>query len=90
MNEMDGPSVFVTGATGSVGSAVVAHLASKGQRVVAAVRNDSAVDFAAGVAKRPFAFSGDADTMKRALEGCDRLFLMRPPPSKMSSAICSR
>ncbi|WP_217583694.1 SDR family oxidoreductase [Microbacterium sp. GbtcB4] len=80
MNEMDGPSVFVTGATGSVGSAVVAHLASKRQQVVAAVRNDSAVDFAAGVAKRPFAFSGDADTMKRALEGCDRLFLMRPPP----------
>lgn len=75
------PAVFVSGATGSVGSAVVAGLLEKGERVIAAVRDASAGEtLPAGADPRVFEFSADAEAMRRALEGCDRLFLMRPPP----------
>lgn len=75
------PAVFVTGATGSVGSAAVSHLLDRGQRVVAAVRTaEDAPRLPSGAEARVFEFGGDFEAMSAALEGCDRLFLMRPPP----------
>ncbi|TDN92288.1 SDR family oxidoreductase [Microbacterium sp. BK668] len=74
-------SVFVTGSTGTVGSAVVAHLLDAGQGVVAGVRDEgdaSTVDPRAQT--RPFDFSSSASDLEEAMKDCDRLFLMRPPP----------
>lgn len=72
-------AVFVTGASGIVGSAVVRHLAGRDE-VVAAFRSpESAGALAEGVRSRHFDFSGDRMSAEAALDGCDRLFLMRPP-----------
>ena len=74
-------AVFVTGATGTVGSATVASLVARGQRVVAAVRDDaSPASLPEGVEGRRFDFGTDRAALEAALDGCDRLFLMRPPP----------
>lgn len=73
--------VFVTGATGTVGSAVVTYLLAGGQRVIAGVRSPG--DFSRlprGVEGRLFEFGAPADDLEQALAGADRLFLMRPPP----------
>lgn len=68
-------AVFVTGATGTVGSAVVAQLRALGEDVVAGVHSRAVLP--EGVVARQFAF-GDHEA-DAALDGCDRLFLVRPP-----------
>lgn len=73
-------AVFVTGATGTVGSAVVSHLLGRGQRVIAAVRRaEDAELLPSGAEPRQFDFDADSETLDRSLAGADRLFLMRPP-----------
>ncbi|MDF1488657.1 SDR family oxidoreductase [Tessaracoccus caeni] len=73
-------AVFVTGATGTVGAAVVAHLAERGEKVIAAVRRDADAErLPKGVEARRFEFTDDATKAHAALDGVDRLFLMRPP-----------
>lgn len=79
MSNDDAPAVFVTGATGDVGSPVVRHLQAKGQRVVGAVRPASSARLPDGVEARGFAFGPDVAAHRAALAGCDRLFLLRPP-----------
>lgn len=72
--------VFVTGATGVVGSAVVANLLDRGQRVVAGVRDPASADrLLPGVETRQFTFGASVEEIARCLQGTDRLFLMRPP-----------
>lgn len=72
-------AVFVTGATGTVGSAVMEHLLAAGQDVVAAVRNEGdAARLPAGARSHAFDFAKPAG-FGAALSGCDRLFLLRPP-----------
>ena len=81
MSGEQAPGVFVTGASGSVGAAVVAGLRERGEHAVAAVRDaESAAGLPTGVEARMFEFANDPGAMRAALEGCDRLFLMRPPP----------
>ncbi|THG28951.1 NAD-dependent epimerase/dehydratase family protein [Glaciibacter flavus] len=73
-------SVFVTGSTGIVGSAVVENLRAKGQSVIAAVRKETdAASLPPGVEHRVFEFGATDDEVDAALAGADRLFLMRPP-----------
>ncbi len=73
-------AVFVTGSTGTVGSAVVGNLLRRAQRVVAAVRTDcDEARLPAGAEARSFEFGTDPTQLRTVLDGCDRLFLMRPP-----------
>lgn len=73
-------TVFVTGATGTVGSSVIEHLLADDQRVVAGVRSPSDSAVPAGAQARQFSFGAGPEEIDAALEGTDRLFLMRPPP----------
>ncbi len=69
--------IVVTGATGTVGAAVVRRLLADGHDTVAAVRHtDDALPDGAEPVRFDFA---DATTHRPALDGADGLFLMRPP-----------
>lgn len=73
-------TVFVTGATGTVGAAVAAQLAARGERVIAGVRSGhAAARLPDGVEARLFDFGSPPEQLRRMMRGADRLFLMRPP-----------
>ena len=73
-------TVFVTGATGTVGAAVAAQLAARGERVIAGVRSGHAARrLPDGVDARLFEFASTPEQLRRVMGGADRLFLMRPP-----------
>lgn len=73
-------AVFVTGATGTVGLAVVEHLLRLGQPVIAGIRDPSdSARIPHPAATREFSFDADPGELDDVLEGADRLFLMRPP-----------
>ena len=77
---MDGarPRIVVTGATGTVGGAVVRHLAALGAEALAAARRPERVRLPPSATAVRFDFDEPA-TVAPALAGADGLFLMRPP-----------
>jgi len=83
--------VFVTGATGFVGSALARRLVKRGDRVVALVREGSDIRNLLGLdvetAKGDLA---DPDSLKRAMRGCEAVFhaaaeytLWSPEPNRL-------
>ena len=71
--------ILVTGATGNIGREVVAGLHLNGQAIRAAAYDDAdAKRVPAGVPTAIFDFA-DPKTYGPALDGVDRVFLMRPP-----------
>ncbi|MGO8927422.1 MAG: SDR family oxidoreductase [Limisphaerales bacterium] len=83
--------LFVTGATGNLGRAVVAALRTKGITVRAAVRNLGKLAASTDVEPVLFAYENQA-THTAALQDVDALFLMAPPldpeaPAKLNPVI---
>ena len=67
--------VFVTGATGTVGSAVVTHLLDRGQQVLAGVRSPADVArLPTGAEGGLFDFGAPARDLEQALVGADWLY----------------
>jgi dihydroflavonol-4-reductase len=66
--------LLVTGATGFVGSAVVAYLHEQGYAVRAVVRDPSRADVLPDGVERVAADLADADSLVRAMEGCEGVF----------------
>jgi uncharacterized protein YbjT (DUF2867 family) len=72
--------ILITGATGTVGSAVVKALQAKGTNVVAASREAQKVKekFGSDVAAVAFDFA-DPSTYEKATQGVEKVFLLGPP-----------
>ena len=66
--------LLVTGATGFVGSAVVAHLHEQGYAVRAVVRDPTRADVLPDGVERVAADLADADSLARAMDGCEGVF----------------
>ncbi|MBG6056339.1 uncharacterized protein YbjT (DUF2867 family) [Salinibacterium sp. CAN_S4] len=77
---MTAPAVFVTGATGTVGASVAQHLLELGVPVLGGVRGTDVARLPQGTQARRFDFDSTPAALEAALDGADRLFLMRPPP----------
>jgi uncharacterized protein YbjT (DUF2867 family) len=77
---VSGPAVFVTGATGTVGASVVQHLMQRGAPVLCGLRGADSAGLPQGAEARSFDFDFTPAALEAALDGADRLFLMRPPP----------
>lgn len=72
--------VLVTGASGNVGSVVVKELLAMGEKVVATTTNIQKINKLFDNQVEPILFDfTDKVTFNKALEGVDRVFLMRPP-----------
>jgi len=71
--------ILVTGATGNIGYYVVQELVKKGHKVNAGVYSVAKESFnSSNVNAVPFDFL-NIDTFETALEGVDKIFLVRPP-----------
>lgn len=66
--------LLVTGATGFVGSALVAHLTDRGHRVRVVVRDPARADVLPDAVERVRADLADPDALARAVDGCEGVF----------------
>lgn len=71
-------SPLVLGATGTVGSALVAALGQRGLAARAATRDPAAASFPAGITPVRFDYA-DRASVRSALTGVDRMFVLAPP-----------
>lgn len=71
-------TIFVTGATGNVGSEAADYAQVLGFNVVRAIRGSGGADRAEGLGFKPFDFT-DRRSWGPCLDGVDKVFLMRPP-----------
>jgi uncharacterized protein YbjT (DUF2867 family) len=69
---------LVVGATGTVGSALIAELARREVPVIAATRDPSRQTFPSGIEAVAFDYA-DPVSMDRALAGVDAMFVLAPP-----------
>ena len=70
-------SILVTGATGTIGSQVLAHLAVQAGEVRALTRSPETAKLPAGIT-RVGGDLADVDSLRAAMEGVDTLFLLVP------------
>jgi len=72
--------ILVTGASGNVGNFVAKYLIANGQEITVAGRNTDALsaEYAKTATVVKFDFT-DCSTFSKALDGVDRVFIMRPP-----------
>lgn len=77
--------IFIAGAAGNIGTALLAALHDSGADVVAGVHTQGKAGILSGlgVDARPFDFE-DTDSMARAMDGCDRMFLVIPLQEKLT------
>ncbi len=76
--------IVVTGATGTVGSALLEELGGA-QPVRALVRARAGAEHVRRLGAEPVLGSfEDPESLNRALDGADRLFLLSPPPTPRS------
>lgn len=74
-----GQAILVTGTTGNVGQYVVKYLETRGEKVVVAgSRLDELIRRFSAVRRVRLDFE-NLDTFEAALDGIDRVFMMRPP-----------
>lgn len=76
---MPAARALVTGATGNVGTSVVTQLLARGVRVRVGVRDPAAWPAAGAAVERVALDLTEPGTFPSALEGVDRVFLVRPP-----------
>jgi uncharacterized protein YbjT (DUF2867 family) len=72
-------SILVVGATGTVGSRLVARLAASGRRVKALVRTEQRAAAVGHVATPVVGELSEPQTLARAFEGAERVFVLAPP-----------
>ncbi len=77
--------IFVAGAAGNIGTALLASLHAAGADVVAGVHDQDKAKTLSdlGVDARPFDFE-DVDSMVRAMDGCQRMFLIIPLQERLT------
>ena len=80
-------TILVTGATGTIGKQVLAHLADENAGVRALTRSPGKASFSAGV-EAVAGDLGDPDSIRRALEGISTLFLLvANVPDELTQAV---
>ncbi len=77
--------IFVAGAAGNIGTALLASLNKAGAEVVAGVHSQNKAETlgSLGVESRVYDFE-DVDSMVGAMEGCQRMFLVLPLTERMT------
>ena len=76
--------ILITGASGNVGREVLKQTAQTGAKIRAAYQDVGKVNAPSGIEVATVDF-GQPETLKVALQGVDRVFLVRPPTARLPS-----
>jgi uncharacterized protein YbjT (DUF2867 family) len=75
--------ILITGASGNIGREVLKHTVATGRKVRAAYQDASKADAPPGVEVATVDFN-QPETLRAALQGVDRMFLVGPPTSQLA------